>query len=295
MADLIATNLEEELPAFMAFRPMYNQAFIDQLRLQIKDTENIPNQAQRKSPIEIAAIELRNIHLKEGLLLWQNLKRYIIGAYPKNILKPKREEAGQLIYKIAANNNWDQLRTLLSHGDTFIQNNLTDLLANGNMPPTFPTAYAQSAQIIKTKIKEFIDLRDNKPQLRGHKITANNNLFDLLTRITLDGQQIFRYHDDKRDQFVISRLLQIINGPGNSGIRGYIKNASDKNPIPQAKVSILNTEKSDTTNEKGRFKILTASETITLRIEAPDFQPRQETFNIPLGRITSKTFLILPI
>lgn len=294
MCEMIIASVEEELSDFTAYRPLITQPYLDALRLELLAAATLPGEAQRNATIQIAGVQLTNIHKPDALDRWQDLKRYITTGFPKIEVDIRLNEAGQSRYSSAYDNDWNEVVSLMLEGRTFITANSATLLAGGNMPAGFQATYNTAAANVTAKINQFLQLRDNKTQKTDQKTIANNTVWNKVRNMALDGQRLFKDNQAKKDQFIIDRLEEILSGPGISGIRVFVKDAVTELPIAGATGTIVLTDKTEVSDADGRIIINQASGSYTFRITAPGYQPKDTPIEIPVGHLLTETILLLP-
>lgn len=275
----------QQLPLFADFKAKYTAQYITDRLTEIQAAENLPDEQVRNAIPEQYRIQLEQA-AQSVLSLYQRLKRYIAEAYPPELQKPQLEAAGQLYYNAAANNNWDKVKLLLISANNYLTNHLNDLTANQNMPATFPATFATQSSTFNTLHIKFLDSEEIATIQAQQKIQANNNIYAALISMFLDGQEIFRQDEATQKQFIFTEVLQKISGAGTAGIKGYITDSQNEDPISDANIQILN--KSTLTDADGHYQILQLPAGIhTLKIEVAGYQPKTQTVTISIGTIST--------
>ncbi len=286
-------SCNQHITQFADLKAKYTTQYIADRLAEIQAAEILPDEQARNSVPEQYRIQLEQA-TKTVLESYQRLKRYIAEAYPPELQKPQLEAAGQLYYTAAANNNWDKVKLLLISANNYLTNNLNDLTANLNMPATFPATFATQATNFNTLHIKFLDSEETASIQAQQKIQANNNIYSSLMSMFLDGQEIFRQDEATQKQFIFTEVLLKVSGAGTAGIKGYITDSQNEDPISNATVQILN--KSALTDSDGRYQILQLPAGIhTLKVEVAGYQPKTQTITIQVGTITTTSLTLNPI
>src|SRR5690606_31684887 len=130
----------QHLAKFTALKAFYTEAFIDQALAAVQAAKELPPIVQTLAYRKEARINLVNA-TKQVQANWQLLKLYINKAFAGDIVQAKLEAAGAAFYEKASAGNWSAVRSLINTANTFIANNLGDLMANENMPADFKTKF----------------------------------------------------------------------------------------------------------------------------------------------------------
>ncbi len=215
IASTIATNLEEHLPDFAAFKTKYNAAYITSFRNLINTAAQTPDYQQRNSVAESIRVELKQ-QAKEICNLWQRLKRYIIAAFDPQLHKPLLEAAGSLSYRKSTQLNWEFIPSLTTSAIHFMNHRTTDLIAGGtNMPPSFPATFAAASAAYDELYSRFIYHRQSREGTEK-KIIINNQLYAQCTAICRDGAVIYQNKRGLRVKFTFSRIRRLISSSGTN-------------------------------------------------------------------------------
>lgn len=260
-------SCRQHLTDFADFKARYNETYIDNQLAAVNAAELLPDFQARNEPAEIIRIQLVE-QVRLILDLWQRLKRYVADAFPRNQQKAKLEAAGSSYYNKASRNNWDSVQALLVNASSFITNNLTALTLNENMPPSFQTTFETAKSDFMLGHQAFLDNEEASRIGRQNKVEANNAVYTVLINMFLDGQEIFKRNSAVKAQFIFDRVLQLVSGSGNQGIKGRVAAAATDSPLTDVTVTVLQNSRTTTTNADGRYEMLQiANGTYTLRFE----------------------------
>lgn len=279
----VLSSLSDNLADFTLFKVKYTATYVTDARDAITAAENLPDFQARQAQSEVEYINL-GIALTDCCNYWQNLKRYIIAAYPGLEQKPRLEEAGSNYYERAVAKNWDAARAMLIAANNFLINHNVALTAAQNMPPAFTATFDTAQSTFLTQLTAFQQSEEDIKINTANKINANNAIYATISEICLDGQQIFRNNQAMKDQFVFNTVLEIVSGTGTTGFKGYITDSVTGNPIAGAIVSASPNGKSATTDPTGYYDIKQMSAgTYNVNITAAGYQP----FNNPAYQVDS--------
>ena len=204
-------SFNDYVTQFAAYKPSYTLPYSAAKVSEVLLAAAIPGYQARTSLAEQLRIQLIE-KSEECVNKWQDLKGYIIGAFPKNLQKPNFEEAGIEFYKQALNHNWEKLSSLMSYGYQYITNHSTELMANNNMPATFPPQIDQLKIDTTLLYIQFQHAMDGAENITVDKINANNKIYQDLILMFEDGQRVFRHDPAIREQFTFSKVLERVRG-----------------------------------------------------------------------------------
>lgn len=282
-------NCSANLPAFSNFKTNYDEAFISSRMAEILAAERLPDKAQRTEDSRTARIELLN-QASECLHYWRRLKRYITKAYPANLLAIKLSAAGQSHYRKAANDNWLSAQRLILDGNAFVIDHKEELITYGHMPQSFILGFATAKAAFDQLHQQFIGASQNNGLSTQTKINTNNEVYNQLMNMLLDGQEIFKGQEALRKSFTLQQLLLIISGPGGQGIKGTITQPN-RQPVTEGEIIFTgNTNKTVRIESNGHFECaqLSAGTNYTIIIKAPGFEDKIIT-NVEVATGVMKT------
>jgi hypothetical protein len=294
IAETATGSLEEYLTNFANYKAKYDATFVNNLKAEIEATRNLPDAQARNSTAEILRLQLANLNT-EVLNKFQDLKSYIVDAFPEETHKAHFEAAGQNYYAKASNQNWDSTNGLITSALSFIANNSIQLTANQNMPVSFQPEFENLKLNFKAKHLEFFQAEEASRLETQTKITANNNLYNVVTKFCTDGRKIFRNDEAIRKQFVIADLLLLASGPGVAGFKGKVTNAVTGQPIQGVELAIQYSDKIAITDEEGKYaitQVASGNYTVIVTKNAYDTQTIQQ--QVIVGTVSTLNVQLVP-
>jgi len=261
------------LSSFSTFKTKYTTAFIAARIEEIAAAERLPDEEKREEQSRTARVQLSSKGL-EALDKWQALKRFIIDAFPEEEQEIKLDAAGQAHYRKAAKEEWAATQRLLLDGSIFMEENESLLLLKGSMPETFRTTFATTKEEYDTLYQQYLDASVNNPVQTNTKITANNEVFDKLMNMLLDGQSLYRNNDTMKKVFTFDQMALTVGGPGVQGLKGNVTQPENL-PVANAVITCTGpTVKTVTTDEDGRYECPQLKEgEYTVTVTAGGYQP----------------------
>jgi hypothetical protein len=199
-------NCKEHIDGFVKFKAKYTVDFIATQFTEIDAVAAMPEFEKRETNWDNFQKDLIASGSK-CLQLWQDLKRYISDGWTKEEEKKAFRKAGQDWYQTAKNKNWESLSKLNTEGIAFMRENREQLLANNNMPASFPTTYLSAIQRFDSLQRQFYKSWEKEKQITEQKILANNAIHRQLMIMMVDGQRIFKKAPEIGKQFVFMNLL----------------------------------------------------------------------------------------
>lgn len=205
-------SYREQITAFGNFKSKYDAAWGNTFETEINAAAKLPSFQARDEKSETAGILLEK-KAEECGNKWQDLKRYIADVDDwEELQKPKLEAAGSTLYQQATHGNWEVMKGLLETASSFIDNNETELEADGNMPNTFKDQFDTLKQDYEALYDDFTDKTQDQEEETDEKIIENNRLYKKLIQMFLDGQAIFRKKAALKERFTFDRVLKIVRG-----------------------------------------------------------------------------------
>ncbi len=204
---LVLVSLNRELKEFSRFKTRYNNQFTDKVYLTLDKAMNMPDFQNRNSKSSGEHIEMKKAFLSCATH-WQTLKRYIIACYPENFHEALFEKAGIQFYKKANLKHWESARLLLISAQNFLNLHKDELMANENMPSEYPALFSIAHSNFSKYLFIFQQSEIRAKEQTAQKIDINNQLFELISEICLDGQIIFKSQTNIKSEFIFSHLLK---------------------------------------------------------------------------------------
>jgi hypothetical protein len=273
---------------FQNFSPKYDPGFIQTRKDEITHVIGIPDSASRSSYVEAVRIQLKE-KARTCFDTWKKLKRYITVAFPESLQQVKLKAAGKGYYRNAFAFNWEACQGLLSSGSQFIAAESETLFRNNTMPESFPDEFNAARVTFEALYTNFQEGTRLAGQKTDEKLSANNQLFDNMMEMLLDGQEIFRHDPVIQKQFIFEQILLTVSGPGVAGCKGTVTSGTrDGAPIEGALIT-LNNGNTCTTDDEGwyQFTQLQAG-TYSLEVTAPGFVPlRIDNIEIKTGNMSN--------
>jgi hypothetical protein len=247
---LIALSCKSKIADFALFSAAYTLTFVDAIIAAIEQAEQLPGEEARAEQHKMLNKKLGPIS-KEGLNLWQYLKRYIAKMYPDSpeMQRTAWQAAGWNFYD--SNNAWPETKACLKAGSEYIKLHRAELLANDNMSEDFEERYNAQMELFQTTYTSFLAAEQASVVGTDAKITANNGIYDRIITVCLDGQVIFEGNDTLQGQFSFEKVSQLISHQGPSAVKFHVTNTDSGLPIPGVEISLTGTDKKVTTNEQG--------------------------------------------
>ncbi|MBI4932117.1 MAG: carboxypeptidase regulatory-like domain-containing protein [Bacteroidetes bacterium] len=239
---------------FNAFKGFYNVPYANARLAEIDAAQAIPDEQVRGEAAETLHITL-NQKAETALNRWQDLKRYIADAFTEELQITKLQAAGSELYEPARQHDWESLQGLMNDGLTFIANHFADLTAGNNMPPAFQTTFNTAKTNFELTYNQFLDAETDEPVSTQAKVDANNNVFDKLMKMLLDGQQIFRTNDAVKNHFTFTHTLGIISAPGDCTLKGRCVKGIAQTPEEGVRVTIPELGQTVFTDAEGKYNI----------------------------------------
>lgn len=257
---------------FGLYKPKYTLVYAQERIDEVDAAADLPDDQARGSESEELRIQLLQ-SAKVCLNSFQTLKRYIADAYPPELHKPNNEAAGQKYYEKASNNNWDSVKGLVTSGYNYLKQHQTQLGSNDNMPSAFLTEFDNAKKAFTLLHDNFLTSEETAQIQTQTKVKANNQVYNKLMSMFLDGQEIFKDDEAVKRRFVFTDLLYLVGGAGTSGVKGYVTDAQTQQIIPNVSVSIVFKDRNAQTDNEGRYQMLQiASGFYTLQFEKTGYQ-----------------------
>lgn len=290
-SELAWNNYLAKLTDFTDFSTKFTQVMGDDAKDAITAAAALPSY-EALSDEHIAARNLLVKRLDTLLSKWQDLKEFSKEAFSATDLPSKLKAAGSENYRPAAGQSWDSVAELIRMATLFMTTNSVALLANNNMPATFPTEFAALATAFTAQRQVF--LLKEKAAIDGiaAKFDANEAVYASLVKMINAGKAIYRKDALQRRNFTISSLLKEVRGNSPSGIKGLIT-TGESPAIPLANVLIYdmeNPERFTTTAADGSFEFKIPSGKQKIGVKLLGFVPQTLERMIDVGTMHRQSF-----
>ncbi len=287
---LAAWNLcSDNIKRFTALKAFYTEVFIANAMAAVQAAKQLPESRQTLAARKEARINLVN-GTRQVQANWQLLKVYITKAFAKDLAKTKLEAAGSALYVKASIDNWSAVRSLIDTANTFITNNLDALMANDNMPETFPVVFSENGTSCINLSILFAQVDMEKEMATILKVDANNTVYAGAIEMLKDGQQIFKDDAAVKKQFTFSYLVSLYQGDGSANLKGYIVNTLNQ-PIEGVVVQTQDMKYTATTNDKGYYRISRIAEgTYIFNVTCPGYSPLVQVITFAAGTASKGDF-----
>jgi len=298
-------NITDFTDFLTIYTPQFGQDALD----EIDAAEAMPEFQERNEQAELALVDLK-AKAKIALKQWRSLRNYIRASFPIDDRKAKWESAGSDHYEKAANQNWSELRNMLTAGSNFIAANTASLTAGG-MPPTFVTAYNDARTAFNASLITFTDNELNEVEGTDLKVVANNAIYHKLIDMFDDGVLIFEDVPAKRERFVFAHLKALITTPTGTDtekevyFKGLMSDALTSLPIPLVSfIAKLNNGAPDltvTTDTEGAYKFKFSdlatdfTGNVTILVTLSGYQPYTATIAVQAGEAYIQDIALDPI
>lgn len=208
------SSCSDHLSSFAAANTRYTSSLINTRRLELQAAMTMPSPNQHYQLMETSRSLLVEL-APAALTDWQFLKSYIKKSFPIRDHKTMFAAAGEQHYRKAAQNNWEELSTLMIQGLQFIVTNASVLQSTGGMPSTFQAGFTTKMTNMAPVYQQFKKAEQDSQIMTSAKITANNGVYTNLIDMFKDGQLIFKKEPRIKEKFIFDHVLEIVSGSGN--------------------------------------------------------------------------------
>lgn len=296
IARLVLSYVTTHIISFSGFKARYTPAWVTARLTEIETAEDLPDLQQRNQLHETLRITLGE-QCTIATILFKQLERYITDSFIPEHRKSALEAAGKPYYTNAADEDLDDTAQLLNAMVNFVTANQSQLEQAGqNMPATFlPNLITYQTNFTQTHA-QFLSAETGSEIQTTEKITANNNIYSVITSINADAQAIFHTPDNStiREQFILEKQLYLVRGAGVAGMRFKITNTANL-PIDAATITIPEASKTLTTNPDGvALQLQLAAQTYTVQVQATGYQTHQQTYTVQVGTVKRVNIQLTP-
>lgn len=298
-------SYNDNLVDFSDFSTKYDAQFATDALQAVQSAKELPDFQARNEPSETSHIQLVSTVLICNRN-WRKLRRHIVNAFAKDIVKGKIEAAGEEHYKKSIASSWAETELMLTSATTFITENATELTAGG-MPAQFTTDFSTAKTNFLNLYGTFTGSEQDEVEGTDAKIIANNGIYDTLMVMFEDGQVIFEENPAKRERFIFTRVKDLISSSATSGttpvspntieLAAYIFNAQTELPVQGATLVVLNSPSGQpvqaTTDENGILKLtITGYQpdqvvTVQTQVTATNFETIEAEAQLGTGQLYS--------
>jgi hypothetical protein len=292
VANLGWQNYLDNLADFTNHKAKYTEEFGTNEIAAVLAAKKLPDIQARGSVPESIRIELT-----EAAAVcadnWRKLKTYINDAFSEAQQKPKLQSAGSKFYKRASSEGWEQMNSMLTSASQFIENNLESLLQAGtNMPATFPAKFEADKAAFETKYAAFLSAQQDSIGGTSIKMTTNNQVYDSLMKMFVDGQAIYRNDPVNKSLFVFESLLGFVASGGVTGLRIVAKERVTQLPVAGFAVTVQPGNMQGRTDENGVLVLPITEDTYSIQGIKDGYESFVEEVNITTGVVSRKNVLL---
>jgi hypothetical protein len=268
-ATLCINLLVEHISDLMRVKPKYTAAFFDELRADLEAADLMPDDKTRRAFAADAALveEVDRAALVKLILFF---KSYISDSFDKSRWEILFTQAGLDYFVKAKSGNWASMTGLISSALPFLEENKTELLANGTMPPTFIADFNAAIAKSKASYNDWLSLSKGISKA-DEKITAFNAVNTTLSAALKTANTLYADTNPAlAAQFIFAAQLSQVQGTKNAGINGKVLTI-DKKIVPKLTITIVGSDKTGQyLDDEGRYEITPLSQakyTVTFQAE----------------------------
>lgn len=291
---IVLLNATNNLAALAAFKSKYTTAYINTLKDELKEAEELKSDQARKAEHEALRVTL----VAAGDVCtgqFQDLKRYIADAFP-GTAPIMWDAAGWNYYRESTNDNFDKCREMTNMMAVFIAENEAKLLADGYMPAAFIDTFEANRALFNKTYDDFLLAIENAHEGAVSKISANNAIKDKVADLCADAVVCFRTNDVKKKLFSMEAVAALIQPAGSSTLVVELKNEETSAVVSGYSLTNVSTERTVTGDDEGRAEMgQQAAGSTTYRIEANGFPEHLFTVNLETGTKLIKKISLMPL
>jgi hypothetical protein len=300
-------NIAEFSDFLTSYTAQYGQDALD----EVDAAEAMPEFQERNEQAELALVKVKET-AKAALKQWKFLRNYIRLTFPANEHKAKWESAGSDHYPKASNQNWSELRNMLTAGNNFLIANAGTFSASG-VPAAFATNYTNARKSFNDAFVDFTNLEQDEVEGTDLKVIANNAVYHKLMDMFEDGTLLFEDIPAKQERFVFAHLKEIIThaGNGNSSsatdisIKGVLTDSATGNALADETVSVqLETSVevvSAVSSTVGEFKLILTGisanymSNAIISVEVSGYEPFEIIIPVEAGKSYLQDIALVPL
>jgi hypothetical protein len=263
------------LAEFLLFNTKLTEDWGDTMRTDLAAAEAMPDEADGDSRKRAKGVAVSGKAVA-GRAFWQQMKGYIEGAFPENLVDIKLTAAGQRLYKEASGGSWPATQQLFAAATRFMAANVAALTAAGEMPATFPDAFAAAITAFRTELSEYESLKTDIMVESQERRAALNDIHSRFMKMMTAGQKIFKDNPAVYTQFVFADVLARVGGHGLAGLDGKVLDDVTNLAISGALIKLFNPATPEitymaTADEEGEYVVNSPSGTYTIEVMAPGY------------------------
>jgi hypothetical protein len=294
---------KRNLAVFAAKKPKYTDALIAENLEAINAADLLPDVNARYTDYDLARLAIDACN-NEILANFDLLTSYINDAFEVSQLDIMYRAAGKAFVAKARKDDWSSVSSLLNAAIPFIEKYMATLettvltpSVKNNMPPAFLTEFKDLQARFNAAYEDLQHSDKTGANKTVEKIAANNAIYRNVMAMFKDAQLIFSNDNALKDQFTFVNVLGMARGTKQAGIAGFVTDDETGNPLVGATIAIKGTQKSTTSNDKGRFEIAPLLAGVcAVTVTAKDFVPQTfNTIEIKSGSMTRLNVVLEPV
>jgi hypothetical protein len=211
----LCSSGEEHQATLFNKKTIYSAAYFKQWQAEVLIARDLPDAISNSDKSKTARntlVEQKNELLGE----YQCFKSFVEELFDKKLWSDKLDLAGQGFYKAASAQDWTGLDNLMTKSTNFITENEAQLLAKGGMPPDFKDNYAQVVTDTRAMRNAFIQKKQGVGTSNLTKKSANDALYEKVTKLCRDAKRIFAKDPLIASKFVWDNILNAIGSTTGS-------------------------------------------------------------------------------
>jgi Carboxypeptidase regulatory-like domain len=287
------------LPQFALYNKQLTDKWGDTMRTDLAAAEAMPDEDTRNANQREKATKVAE-KAEVGRMYWQQMKDYIIGAYPENLVEIKLTAAGQKLYKEAGNSNWPINQQMFASATRFMTANLAALNEADQMPSTFPADFEAAIQAFRNELSEYETMKTDNMVGSQERIAALNNIHKRFMVMMNAGQKIFKDNPAVYTQFVFADVLSRVGGHRLAGIEGKVTDDAANLPLSGALVKLFLPDFPETaytgiTDDDGAYIANSPSGTYTVTVSKPGYATYMaENMRVEVGTVSRMNVKLVP-
>lgn len=274
---------------FKELKALYTDRYVDDAVKAVNDAQELDNVRQRNAQVERQRSEL-DTNGKAVFAMWAMLIRYIVTAWPvKADQRRQLEQAGATLYDKAKDMNPGELRNFCKTSSKFVNDNVTKLKANDNMPDAFAGDYRTLCNDTIVLTNTVADVSTTRKVDAGEKLAADNAVYQSLLVMLADGRECMKGQPSVKRQLSFNALLKVVRSTHPAQLKGYVYDSVTGKPLKGVRIKTSTGDYSAITDKKGRYVIgqMVGGVTYTVIVEKDGYLPIEQEVTMKPG--TGKT------